>query len=201
MRKIIVIEFISLDGVIQAPGGKDEDISGGFKSGGWIAPHMDEVLGKSLDERMKGSFDLLLGRKTFDIWAGHWPHHGDEWPAVNQVTKYVASNSVKEHQWKPSVFIGGNTESALRRIKSEDGPDLHVWGSADFAQTLLRHDLVDTLSLKIFPVTLGPGKRLFEGGSVPAAWKVVKSVVTSKGVILVDYQRDGELQTADVDNR
>ena len=195
MRKVIVLEQISLDGVIQAPGGPEEDTSGGFKYGGWVAPHFDESLRTVLESKMNLPFDLLLGRKTFEIWASYWPHHGDAWPGVNPAVKYVASNSLMSSEWKPSVFLNGDIAEKVARIKQLRGPDLHVWGSGNLLQTLIKHDLVDTFWLMIFPITLGDGKRLFAGGTIPAAFKVTESTVTPNGVIVVNYERAGAITT------
>lgn len=189
MRKILVLEHISLDGVIQGPGGPEEDTSGGFAYGGWIAPYSDAVLGTALRKQMNKPFDLLLGRKTFDIWAPYWPYHADAWPGVNTATKYVASNSMKAHEWQPSVFLSGDIAEKIAKIKQQQGPDLNVWGSGNLCQTLFSHDLVDALWLMIYPVTLGGGKRLFGGGTVPTAFTVTESMVTPKGVLVVNYER------------
>ncbi len=191
MRKIIVLEHITLDGVIQAPGGPEEDTSNGFAHGGWIAPYSDEVLGTALRKQMNSTFDLLLGRKTFDIWAPYWPHHADIWPGVNTATKYVASNTITSSEWTPSVFLSGDIAEKVADIKQQKGPDLHVWGSANLLQTLIKHDLVDTFWLMIYPVTLGSGKRLFAEGTIPAAFKVTESIVGSSGVLVVTYERAG----------
>jgi dihydrofolate reductase len=195
VRRVIAIEFISLDGVIQGPGGPDEDTSGGFAHGGWIWPYSDPALSAVVQKHMKEPFDLLLGRTTFEIWAAHWPHHGDAWPSVNTATKYVASNTMTAHAWQPSVFIGGDVAAQVAALKGRPGPDLHVYGSAGLLQTLLQHDLVDALWLKIHPVTLGAGKRLFAGGAIPAAFRVTESDVTSTGVVVVAYERAGALAT------
>lgn len=194
MRKLIVLEHISLDGVIQAPGGPEEDTSGGFAYGGWIGPLSDEILGTALRKQMNKPFDLLLGRKTFDIWAPYWPHHADAWPNVNAATKYVASNTLTSSAWQPSVFLSGDVAEKVARIKQEPGPDLNVWGSGDLLQTLIKHDLVDVFWLMIYPITLGGGKRLFADGTVPAAYRVTESKVSSKGVIVVNYERAGAIQ-------
>ena len=195
MRKVIVLEHISLDGVIQAPGGPDEDTSGGFAYGGWIAPYSDAILGTLLRRQMNLPFDLLLGRKTFEIWSSYWPHHGDAWPGVNAATKYVASNTMTSHEWQPSVFLNGDIAEKITKIKQQQGPDLHVYGSANLLQTLITHDLVDAFWLKIFPITLGGGKRLFADGTIPAAFKVTESTVTPDGVIVVNYERAGTITT------
>ena len=195
MRKVIGLEHISLDGVIQAPGGPDEDTSGGFASGGWIAPYSDAILGTALRRQMNLPFDLLLGRKTFEIWAPYWPQHGDIWPGVNAATKYVASNTMTSGEWQPSVFLNGDIGEKVANIKQQQGPDLHVWGSANLIQTLMKHDLVDAFWLMIYPLTLGGGKRLFADGTIPAAFKVTESIVSSKGVIVVNYERAGAIKT------
>jgi dihydrofolate reductase len=195
MRKVIVLEHISLDGVIQAPGAPEEDTSGGFAHGGWIAPYSDDVLGTALRKQMNLPFDLLLGRRTFDIWEPYWPHHADAWPGVNTATKYVASNTRTSSQWQPSVFLDGDIAEKVAKIKGQPGPDLNVWGSSNLLQTLIRHDLVDVFWLMIYPVTLGGGKRLFADGTIPAAFKVTESIVGSSGVIVVNYERAGGITT------
>ena len=189
MRKVNVLEFVSLDGVIQAPGGPEEDTSDGFAFGGWIRPHSDSVSSTAVRKEMNMPCDLLLGRKTFEIWAQVWPQHNDIWPAVNTATKYVASNTITSHEWQPSVFLNGDIAEKITKLKQQEGPDLHVYGSANLVQTLLKYDLVDALWLKIFPITLGSGKRLFADGTVPAAFTMTESTVTSQGVIIVNYDR------------
>ena len=193
MRRVIVVEFVSLDGVIQSPGGQDEDPSGGFAHGGWIWPYSDPDLTAVIRQEMALPFDLLVGRLTFDIWAQYWPQRVDVWPGVNAATKYVVSTTVNSHTWQPSVFIGADVAERIASVKREPGPDLHVYGSARLVQTLLAHDLVDALWLKIHPITLGSGKRLFADGAIPAAFEVRESTVTSKGVIVVRYERAGAL--------
>ncbi len=195
MRKVIVLEFITLDGVIQAGGGPEEDTSGGFAYGGWQAPYSDDVLGTVMKRQMNMPFDLLLGRKTFEIWAPYWPHHADIWPGVNPATKYVASNTITTHEWQPSVFLGGDIVEKVNNIKQTQGPDLHVYGSANLVQTLMKHDLVDAFWLKIYPLTLGSGKRLFAEGTIPAAFKVTDCKVSPSGVIIVNYERAGAIPT------
>jgi dihydrofolate reductase len=195
MRKVIAIDFVTLDGVIQAGGGPEEDTSGGFAYGGWQAPYSDDVLGTVMKRQMNMPFDLLLGRKTFEIWAPYWPHHADIWPGVNAATKYVASNTMTAHEWQPSVFLSGDVAEKVSTLKQQPGPDLHVYGSANLLQTLLKHDLVDALWLKIYPLTLGSGKRLFADGTIPAAFKVTDSKVSSTGVIIVNYKRSGAVTT------
>ncbi len=144
---------------------------------------------------MNKPFDLLLGRKTFDIWAAYWPQHADVWPGVNTATKYVASNTVTSHEWQPSVFLNGDISEKVARLKQEQGPDLHVWGSGNLIQTLIKHDLVDVFWLMLFPITLGAGKRLFADGTIPAAFKVTESIVGSNGVIVANYERGGAITT------
>ena len=197
MRKLIVISFITLDGGIQAPGGPEEDTSDGFKYGGWVGPYMDDFSGKVMGEQMSlERSELLLGRKTYDIWAGYWPHHAAGWPGINEVKKYVVSHdSSLKLDWENSVLLSGNVAEKVKKLKSEDGPDLHVWGSGNLIQTLLKHDLVDELWLKIFPMTLGPGKRLFAEGTIPAAFKLTDSKVSPLGVIVANYKRAGEVKT------
>lgn len=195
MRKIIVLEFISLDGVMQAPGGPEEDTSGDFKYGGWTFPYFDEVSGKEMDKQMQGEYDLLLGRKTYDIFAGYWPHHADIWPQVNNITKFVISNTLQNPTWEKTVVINGDVVDELKKLKEQDGPPLQVYGSGNFVQTLLKHDLVDELWLKIFPVTLGKGKRLFDTGTIPAAFTLTESKVSPSGVIFANFKRAGDVKT------
>jgi dihydrofolate reductase len=189
MRKIIVLEHISLDGVIQAPGGPDEDTSGGFAHGGWIAGYSDESLGTALRRQMNMPFDLLVGRTTFEIWEPYWPQHADAWPNVNTATKYVASNTRTSSKWQPSVFLNGDIAEKVANIKKQQGSDLHVWGSGNLIQTLIKYDLVDTFWLMIYPITLGAGKRLFADGTIPMTFKVTESKVTPSGVIVMNYER------------
>jgi dihydrofolate reductase len=151
MRKLIVLEHISLDGVIQGPGGPEEDTSNGFSYGGWSAPYSDDIMGAALVKKMSMPFDLLLGRKTFDIWAGFWPQHAEAWPSVNTATKYVASNTITSHEWQPSVFLNGDIAEKVAQIKQQQGPDLHVWGSGNLLQTLMKHDLIDAFWLMTYP--------------------------------------------------
>lgn len=195
MRKIIVLTFITLDGVMQAPGGPTEDTSGGFKFGGWTVPYFDDFLGKIMGEQMGKPFDLLLGRKTFEIFAGYWPHHEEDWPGINDVTKYVVSNTLTKHEWKKSVFLNGDVVGKIKKLKKQKGPPLQVYGSDNLIQTLLKHDLVDELWLKIFPITLGKGKRLFDKGTIPAAFTLTESKTSPKGVIIANYKRAGEVKT------
>jgi dihydrofolate reductase len=195
MRKLIVLSFITLDGVMQAPGGPEEDTSGGFAYGGWTVPYFDEAAGKIMAEQMGHPFDLLLGRKTYDIFAGYWPQHENGWPGVNSVKKYVASRGTPKLDWKNSVLLEGDAAEAVRTLKQGEGPELQVHGSGNLIQTLLKHDLVDALWLKIFPLTLGTGKRLFVEGAIPAAFKLSDSKVSPSGVIFANYERAGEVKT------
>lgn len=195
MRKIVVLEFLSLDGVMQAPGGPEEDTSGGFNYGGWTAPYFDDEAGKVMAEQMKQPFDLLLGRKTYDIFAAYWPQHAVEWPGVNESTKYVVSNGSPELHWQNSTLITGDVIAKLQELKAGDGPMLQVYGSGNLAQTLLKNDLVDELWLKIYPVTLGQGKHLFAEGTMPAAFTLLGSDVTPSGVIFANYARAGDIKT------
>lgn len=195
MRKVIVLSFITLDGVMQGPGGPEEDTSGNFTHGGWTVPFFDEFLGEVMTGQMGQPFDLLLGRKTFELFASYWPHHEEEGAGINKATKYVASNTLTTHEWKKSVFLNGNVVDEIRKLKRQDGPDLQVHGSGELIQTLLKHDLVDELWLKIFPVTLGMGKRLFDRGTIPAAYTLVDSKASPAGVIIATFKRAGEVQT------
>lgn len=200
MRKIVVLSFITLDGVMQAPGGPEEDTSGGFKYGGWTAPYFtqaDEEANEIMAKQMK-SADLLLGKKTYDIFAGYWPEHTDMWPGINEVTKYVVSDVPMETTWQNSEVITGDVVAQIKELKAGDGSMLQVHGSGNLAQTLFKHDLVDELWLKIFPLTLGTGKRLFAEGTMPAAFTLTDSLVTSNGVIFANYKRAGDVKTGTV---
>ncbi len=198
MRKVIVLEFITLDGVIQAGGGPEEDTSGGFQYGGWQVPYSDEVLGTIMKKQMNMPFDLLLGRTTFEIWENYWPQRADIWPGANTATKYVASNTRTSSAWQPSVFFGGDIAEKVSQLKQQEGPDLHVYGSAYLVQTLMKHDVIDEFWLKIYPLTLGSGKRLFVNGTIPAAFKVTESQVSPNGIIIVNYKRAGAVTTGTV---
>lgn len=195
MRKVIVLEFVTLDGVIQAPGGPQEDTDGGFNYGGWIVPYSDERLGAIMHEQMTKTRALLLGRKTYEIFASYWPAHESAWPGINSATKYVVSDTHTESLWDNTVFIKDNVPEEIRRLKQQDGPDLQVYGSSRLLQTLFKQDLVDELWLKIFPITLGTGKRLFGEGTIPAAFKLTHSEPTPSGVIFASYERAGEVKT------
>lgn len=192
MRQVIAIEFVTLDGIVQAPGGPDEDPSGGFAHGGWIRPYADPVQSALIREQMRRPFELLVGRRTFEIWAAYWPQHADVWPEVQAATKYVASTTRTSDAWAPSVFLGGDVAAQVAALKDQPGPDLHVFGSANLLQTLLAHDLVDALWLRIHPITLGRGKRLFGDGTRPAAFRLTEHQVTATGVVLATYARAGE---------
>jgi len=202
MRKITVLSMVTLDGVMQAPGGPEEDTSGVFKYGGWTAPYSDEVYGKVVQKELKPA-DYLLGRKTFEIWADYWPEHGDFWPGINEGTKYVFSKSVKKSNplvsgWKNSVVIKKLAD--VKKLKNSTGSDIQVWGSSELVQLLLKNDLVDELRLKIHPLTLGKGKKLFDNGTIPAAFTLMESIVTSKGVIIVAYKRAGKVKTGTIES-
>lgn len=195
MRKIIVLSFITLDGVMQGPGGPTEDTSGNFTHGGWTVPYFDDFLGKVMTEQMAKPFDLLLGRKTYEIFAGYWPHHNDEGVGINKATKYVVSTTLKKTDWQTTVVIHDNVVKEIKKLKEQDGPELQVHGSGNLIQTLLEHDLVDELWLKIFPVTLGKGKRLFEKGTLPASFTLVESKSSPSGVIIASFKRAGDVKT------
>jgi len=201
MRKIIVQEFITLDGVMQAPGGPDEDTSNGFKYGGWTAPYFykaDAEAGTLMQKWLK-STDLLLGKKTYDIFAAYWPTHAEMWPGVNGVTKYVVSDVPMKLGWQNSKLVTGDDVVAqIKRLKDSKGTDLQVIGSGNLAQTLFKHDLVDELRLMTFPITLGTGKRLFGEGTIAAAFKLTESLVSSNGVIFASYKRAGKVKTGTV---
>ena len=196
MRKLHVAAFISLDGVMQAPGGPEEDRSGGFAHGGWVFPHFDEALGEEVDRFFAPPRALLLGRKTYDIFAAHWPHQTDAFAdTLNAMPKYVATRSPRPLDWTNSHAIGPDAVSAVRALKAEDGPDLLTQGSADLIQSLLKADLVDQFTLLIFPVVLGRGKRLFDGGAMPAGLSMIGSRTTDPGVVVACYERAGEVSS------
>ena len=198
MRKIIVQEFITLDGVMQAPGGPEEDTSNNFKYGGWTAPYFaeaDAVAGEFMQKWME-STDILLGRKTFEIFAAYWPTHADAWPGINDVTKYCVSETLEKSDWENSVFL--QSVDDIKKLKASEGGDIKVHGSGNLVQTLLKHDLVDELCLMMFPITLGAGKRLFGEGTMPRAFTLTDSLVTPNGVIFAYYQRAGEVKTGTV---
>lgn len=195
MRNIIVLSFITLDGVMQAPGGPEEDTTGGFSYGGWTVPYFDDFLGNEMTEQMNRPFDLLLGRKTYELFASYWPQHVDEGPGINNATKYVASHAPMEFAWERSVHLQGDVVEEVKKLKAQDGPELQVHGSGNLIQTLLRHDLIDELWLKIFPITLGTGKRLFAEGTMPGAFSLREARMSPRGVIIASYERAGIVQT------
>ncbi len=197
MRKISVITMITLDGVMQAPGGPEEDTSGGFSFGGWVAPYGDEEGNRVVQKELQQPVDYLLGRKTFEIWAAYWPHHADFWPRINEGTKYVMSTTMKTSDWKNSVFIDSLED--IIKLKNGGGADIQVWGSGMLVQLLLQNDLVDELCLKIYPLTLGTGKKLFDDGAVPAAFTLSESLVTPSGVIIATYRRSGQVKTGTIE--
>lgn len=200
MRKIVTGAFISLDGVMQAPGGAEEDKSNGFKHGGWVAPHFDEEGGAAVDRLLSEPYDLLLGRKTYDIFAGYWPHHTDVpiGAAFDRATKYVATrNPDYKPTWKNTELLGSDVVSALRKLKQTDGPKLVTQGSSDLLKTLLSNDLVDELQVMIFPVILGEGKRLFDTSVTPTGLKVLDSTTTPAGVTIIRYSRGGAVETGE----
>lgn len=192
MRKITVLSMITLDGVMQAPSGAKEDTSGDFKYGGWTEPYSDEVGGRVVQKELKQTADYLLGRKTFEIWEDYWPHHSDFWPGINEGTKYVMSKTRKESGWKNTIFIKNVAD--IKKLKNSKGSDIQVWGSRELVQMLLKNDLVDELRLKIYPLTLGKGKNLFDNGIIPTAFTLVENTVTSTGVIIVHYKRTGPVK-------
>jgi dihydrofolate reductase len=197
MRKLIVLTFVTLDGVMQGPGGPEEDVDGGFKNGGWSVGYWDDVLAKTMGEQMGHDFHLLLGRRTYDVFAGAWPSI-DAGNAINSTRKYVVTHRdvpADSGVWKNSVRVDGDIPARIRQLKQESGPELQVHGSVSLVQTLLEHDLVDELWLKIYPVTLGKGKRLFGNGTAVAGWELLKSEVTSSGVIVVSYRRAGAVKS------
>ncbi|TXH82691.1 MAG: dihydrofolate reductase [Rhizobium sp.] len=198
MRRIIAATFISLDGVMQAPGGPEEDPTGGFEYGGWVFPHSDDETGKILFEVFEKPFDLLLGRKTYDIFAAYWPYADNDNPIAakfNSVAKYVATRGDAELKWNRSQSLGKDVVAAIRELKAGEGPDLLIQGSGDFIQTLLRHGLIDQFNLMIFPLVLGRGKKLFAAGTVPAGMKPLRIRSSSNGVIFATYQPDGPVRT------
>lgn len=197
MRKVVVLSFISLDGVMQAPGGPEEDTSGGFQYGGWTVPYFDEFSGNLMGEQMSMPFDLLLGRKTYDIFAGYWPKQKDSLigTVFDDATKYVVSHEPFAPDWRNTVIFEGNVVAKLKDLKNTEGPILQVHGSGDMVQTLLQNDLVDELWLKIFPVTLGKGKRLFAEGTMPAAFELLETKTSPSGVIFANYKRSGDVKT------
>jgi dihydrofolate reductase len=195
MRKIIVLSMITFDGVMQAPGAPEEDTSGGFKYGGWVAPYFDNVFGSLLEKQLK-PVDLLLGRKTFQIFANYWPKHENGWPGINDVTKYVLSNTMNKSDWKNSKFLKSLDD--IKKLRNSKGSEIQVHGSGELIQLLLKYDLVDELWLKIYPLTLGKGKKMFDKGPIPAAFTLIENHVTPSGVIFANYKRAGKVKTGTV---
>jgi dihydrofolate reductase len=198
MRKLIVLSFITLDGVMQAPGGPEEDPTGDFKYGGWTVGYWDDFLGGVMDEQMANPFDLLLGRKTYEIFAAYWPYVKSDDPIagkLNSTKKYVASTTLRKLDWSNSTLIKGDLVQEVKKLKQENGPELQIHGSGNLIQTLLQNDLIDEFRLKIFPITLGMGKRLFGDGTIPASFKLVDSRTSTTGVIVVTYERAGKVKT------
>ncbi|ATO19538.1 dihydrofolate reductase [Acinetobacter sp. LoGeW2-3] len=198
MRKIIVQEFLTLDGVMQAPGGPEEDSSNHFQYGGWVAPYFtdsDDVFNQIMQTWMR-STDILLGKNTFQIFEPYWPKHADEWPGINQVNKYVLSTSLNHSDWQNTFFL--KTIDEIKQVKASEGSDIKVHGSASLVQALFKHGLVDELSLMTFPVILGTGKRLFAEDSIPAAFELTDHLVTSNGIVFSYYKRAGKVRTGTV---
>jgi dihydrofolate reductase len=197
MRKLIVSTFLTLDGIMQAPGGPEEDDSGGFAYGGWSVNYWDELMGQVMTEAMSEPFDLLLGRRTYDIFAAYWPHAREEAGAkpLNDATKYVVSRSRPTLEWKESVLIEGDAAEGILELKKGDGPELQVHGSGNLIQTLMRHNLVDQYRLWVFPLVIGSGKRLFSDGTIPSGLKLLDSKVSTTGVVIGTYEPAGEIVT------
>lgn len=195
MRKIIVITMITLDGVMQAPGGPEEDPSNGFEYGGWTAPYVDANENEFFAKNMQPA-EYLLGRKTFDIFASYWPQHAEVWPGINDGNKYVLSNTKDSSDWEHTTFLKNADD--IKKLKNSDGPELHVWGSGKLIQLLMQHDLVDEFRLVTYPLTLGQGQKLFAEGTIAAAFKLTESSITPSGVIMANYERAGEVKTGTV---
>jgi dihydrofolate reductase len=193
MRKLVLLTFVSLDGVMQAPGGQGEDPSGGFDLEGWTVPYFDEALGDEMTKQMGQPFDLLLGRKTYEIFASYWPQQGSDDP-INKAKKYVVSSQPINTDWEETIPIRGDLVAEIEKLKQQDGPMLQVHGSSRLIQALLANDLVDELWLKVFPVALGKGKRLFGEGTRPAAFKLTEATISPSGVIVASYKRDGQVR-------
>lgn len=210
MRRLVINTFLTLDGVYQAPGGPEEDPTGGFTHGGWSVNYWDDVMNEKMGASMAESFDLLLGRRTYEIFAAHWPHVGEEeradrggdasdiedpaGQALNDATKYVASRTLDKVEWKNSVLLKGDVAEAVATLKTEDGPEIQVHGSGDLIQTLMRHNLIDRYRLWVFPVVVGPGKRLFAGGTLPASLRLVEATTSTTGVVIATYEPAGAIE-------
>jgi len=193
MRKITILEFMTLDGVMQAPGGREEDPSAKFDFGGWQAPYVDDLLNEVTKKELEASVEYLLGRKTFEIWADYWPKHADIWPGINGGMKYVLSATMKETDWENTTFI--KSVEDIKKLKESDGPDIQVWGSSKLVQLLLENDLVDELRLMTYPLILGEGKKVFADGAAPSAFKLLESKTGTSGVIVAWYKRAGKVKT------
>ncbi|TMI22925.1 dihydrofolate reductase [Candidatus Bathyarchaeota archaeon] len=202
MRKIVVLSFVTLDGIMQAPGGPDEDTSGNFTQGGWSVGYWDDFMGKVMGEQMGRPYDLLLGRKTYEIFAAYWPKAKDNPGAdgLNKAKKYVVSRTLRKLDWNNSTLLTGNIPEEIRKLKREDGHELQVHGSSNLIQTLLKHDLVEEFRLKIYPVTVGHGKRLFGDGTMPASFKLLENKTSTTGVVVATYRREGEIKTGSFDS-
>jgi dihydrofolate reductase len=193
-RKLVAQTFVSMDGVMQAPGGPEEDRDADFRYGGWSLTYWDDVMGRAIGEFTSQPADVLLGRKTYDIFASFWPNHRDQTGStLNQATKYVASHTKKTLDWENSKLLEGDVVAAIRELKRQPGLPLHVVGSANLLQTLLKNDLVDELDLWVFPVVIGTGKRLFHDGAIPTAWKLISSQTSGTGVVIQHYERAGDI--------
>jgi len=196
MRKLVVNTFLSLDGVMQAPGGPEEDTSEAFQFGGWVTPFWDERSGEIMGAWMTPPFDIVLGRKTYEIFAAYWPHSDARYAKeLNEARKYVASRTLESVEWQNSQLLGPDVPAAIAALKEDDGPELQVHGSGDLMQTLMRHDLVDEFRVFTFPVILGPGKRLFGEGAMPAGLELVEGETLTTGVVFARYRRAGEVKT------
>jgi dihydrofolate reductase len=195
MRDLVVLTFITLDGVMQAPGGPEEDPADGFEHGGWMVGYWDDALGSAMAESMTPPFEIVLGRRTYEVMAAHWPHSDDPGAdLMNEATKHIASRTLEVLEWQNSKLIEGDVADGIRALKAQDGPELQVHGSANLIQTLLEHGLVDEFRLKIFPLVLGTGKRLFGEGTLPAGFELVSGRVLDSGVIVANYRPGAEVQ-------
>ena len=196
MRRLIVNTFLTLDGVMQAPGGPEEDTDGGFRYGGWSVPYWDDRMGELMGAWMTPPFDIVLGRRTYEIFAGFWPHSEDPGAKeLNEARKYVASRTLESVDWQSSELLGHDVPAAVAALKEEDGPVLQVHGSANLLQTLIGRDLIDEFQIFTFPVVIGAGKRLFGDGTIPAAFELAQSETSTTGVVISTYRRAGDVQT------